>query len=311
MTLRPAILVLPLALLLGACGDDGGGNPGDPDADPGVDAGIDAPIPDGYTRLIGRSWSLQPGQNDTYRCVRLTLTEDTFVTNISAVAPPGTHHTVLSIASGAAAGPDGEQNCGVNTLGMVMLYASGVGTSPLDFPSGVGLRLAAGTQIHLNLHLYNTTDEVLSGESAILVKKSATQPAILAENVFAGTLQINIPPMTTRTVTGGCTANRNYTLFAVWPHMHQVATHQKVELIRGGTPQILHDRAFNFAEQNYYLQSPEIQVQQGDQIRVSCTYNNTTDRTITFGDSSDQEMCFAGLYRYPAGNGSIFECAGF
>lgn len=309
MTLRPLFAAL---LLLGACGDDGGGTtPGDPDA--GVDApNVDAPIPTGYTRLIGRSWSLQPGQNDTYRCVRFTLTEDTYITNIMAQAPLGTHHTVLSIASGSAAGPDGEQDCGVNTLGMVMLYASGVGTAPLDFPEGVGIRVRAGQQIHLNLHLYNTSDEVLTGESAILVKQSSTPPAILAENVFAGSFQINIPPMTTRTVTGGCTATRDYTLFALWPHMHQVATHQKVELVRGGTPTVLHDEPFNFAEQDYYLQEPAVQVQQGDQIRVTCTYVNTTNRTITFGDSSDQEMCFSGLYRYPAGNGgSIFECSGF
>lgn len=313
MTYSRLWIALPLAFAFLGCG---GGGTADDDDDVPIDARVDdidaADPPPGYTRLIGRSWTLQPGQSDTYRCVRVTIPTDTYVTSIMAQAPLGTHHTVLSIASGGAAGPDGEQDCNVNTLGMVMLYASGVGTSPLDFPDGVGVRIAAGTQIHLNLHLYNTSDQVITGESAILVKASATPPPTLAENVFAGTLNINIPAGATRTVTGGCTAQRNYTLFALWPHMHQIATHQKVELIRGGTPTVLHDRAFNFAEQNYYLQDPEVQVQQGDQIRVSCTYVNTTGRTVTFGDSSDQEMCFSGLYRYPASTGgSIFECSGF
>jgi hypothetical protein len=299
---------IAFSLMVAAAGC-GGGSSGD---DTQVDArpGIDAPLPEGYTRLIGRSWSLQPGQTDTYKCVRITIPNDTYITSIMAQAPLGTHHTVLSIASGGAAGADGEQDCSVNTLGMVMLYASGVGTAPLDFPTDVGIRVSAGQQIHLNLHLYNTSDAVLAGESAILVKQSPTPPPILAENVFAGTFNIVIPGNSTRTVTGTCSASSNYSLFAVWPHMHQLATHQKVELVRGGTPTTLHDRAFNFAEQNYYLQSPEVQVQAGDQIRVSCTYVNNTPNTVTFGDSSNQEMCFAGLYRYPARGGSIFECSG-
>jgi hypothetical protein len=243
--------------------------------------------------------------------VRVTLPQDVTISEIMAQAPPGTHHTVLSIATGAAGGPDGETDCSVNQLGMVMLFASGVGTSPLVFPADVGLKIPAGTQIHLNLHLYNAGDQPLSGDSAILIKTHAAPPAQLAENVFAGTFRISVPPGATQTVSGTCTAGRDYRIFALWPHMHQVATHQKVELIAGGTPTTLLDRDFNFSEQNYYLQTPEVQVHAGDQIKVSCTYHNTTGVTVTFGDSSDQEMCFSGLYRYPAaGGGNIFECSG-
>jgi hypothetical protein len=41
----------------------------------------------------------------------------------------------------------------------------------------------------------------------------------------------------------------------------------------------------------------------GDRVRVECTHQNTTGSTVRFGDSSLQEMCFAGLYRYPAAGG--------
>ena len=112
------------------------------------------------------------------------------------------------------------------------------------------------------------------------------------------------------TKTSGCTVNTPYKLFAVWPHMHQLAIHQKVELIRGGTPTVLHDLAYDFEEQKYYLKTPEVQVQQGDQIRVSCTWVNNTGASVGFGESSNQEMCFAGLYRYPAANAGVFSCIG-
>lgn len=306
-----ALAPLLTLALVSACSDSGGGGVDAPGGDPDGGGDVDAAIPAGYTRLIGRTWTLPGGQPDTYKCVRVTLPQEVTVSEIMAQAPFGTHHTVLSIASGSAAGPDGETDCSVQTLGMVMLYASGVGTSPLVFPADVGLRIPAGTQIHLNLHLFNSSDQPLSGDSAILVKSPPSTPTQFAENVFAGTFRIAVPPGQTVTVAGSCTAQRDYTIFALWPHMHQIATHQKVEILRGGTPTTLLDRDFHFAEQNYYLQDPQVQVRVGDQIRVSCTYNNTTSTTVTFGDSSNQEMCFSGLYRYPAaGGGNIFECSG-
>lgn len=263
--------------------------------------------PEGYTKLIGRTWTAAPGSADTYKCVRVTIPQDMYITNIQAQAPLGTHHTVLSIAgANGTSGPDGEQDCFVQTLGLVMLYASGVGTSPLDFPPNVGIKIAAGTQIHLNLHLYNAGDEPLSGESAIWVKAQTTPPPMLAEMVFAGPLdfEIDVGP---DEVTGECTITKAYSLFALWPHMHKLATHQKIELLRGNDPPvILHDMPYDFEEQKYWLQSPEIQLQPQDRIRVTCKYNNTTMGQVGFGDSSDEEMCFGGMYRYPASNSILF-----
>lgn len=301
------LVSLALITFAVACG---GTNPNATgDAANQIDAPPDGPpIPPGYQKLIGRMWSLGPNDRDVYRCVRITVTEDMYVTNFAAQAPDGTHHTVLSIASGNAAGPDGEQDCSAGTLGMVMLYASGVGTSPLDFPTDVGVKISAGQQIHLNLHLFNFTNAPLSGESAILVKAQSTPPPTLAEMVFDGTFAIFLPnnPTTPQSVVGTCTANAPSTVFAVWPHMHQIATHQKIDIIRGASHNVIHDRDYTFTEQNYYKLAPEVSVQTGDRIEVTCTYLNDTGATVTFGDGSQKEMCFGGLYRYPAANSGLF-----
>lgn len=285
------------------------------DDQPPVDA---APMADayeppaGFTKLVGATWSMNAGQKDTYVCARFTVPTDTYVTNIVAQAPTGTHHTVLSINDGSTGGPsapDTQYPCNVGELGMVMLYASGVGTSPLDFPSGVGVKIAAGTKVHLNLHLFNASDNPISGESGIYIKSQATPTPTLAEMVFAGKFLFQIPANNTDyTVKGGCTSNKNFTLFALWPHMHQIANHSKFEITRGATTQVHHDSAYDFNEQNYYKQNPEIQVQVGDKIDVSCTWRNNTGQAITFGDSSNKEMCFVGMYRYPAANAGLFEC---
>jgi hypothetical protein len=157
--------------------------------------------------------------------------------------------------------------------------------------------------------LFNASDNALSGESAIWIKSQATPTPTLAEMVFAGKFLFSIPKMTANyPVTGGCTSNRAFTLFALWPHMHQLGVKQVFEVTRGTTTTKLHDAPYSFSEQNYYKQSPEFQVMTGDNIKVTCVYTNNTAAAVTFGESSTKEMCFTGMYRYPAANAGLFEC---
>jgi hypothetical protein len=305
---RVYTLAIVLAFGCGGTNPGGGGDDTQPIIDaPGAMADAYVP-PSGFTKLIGRTWSLQAGQHDIYRCARVTVPNDTYITNIEAQAPNGTHHTVLSIVSGNVAGPDGEYDCNVQTLGMVMLYASGVGTSPLAFPTDVGVKIAGGTQIHLNLHLYNASDEAISGDSGIWVKSQPTPTPTLAEMVFAGPLDLTIPANSTNyPINGMCSITKSYKLFALWPHMHKRAIHQKVDLLRGSVTTNLLDEAYQFTEQKYWLKTPEIQLQANDKILVECRYDNNPGPEVRWGDSSDEEMCFSGMYRYPA-QGSILFC---
>ena len=109
------LVVLAAATSLAGCGKEvmGGGDDGPGTMDDASTSTPDAWVPPaGYTKLIGRSWSLPVGAKDIYRCVRVTIPADTYITSIIAQAPNGTHHTVLSIAgANGTAGPDGEQDC--------------------------------------------------------------------------------------------------------------------------------------------------------------------------------------------------------
>jgi Copper type II ascorbate-dependent monooxygenase, C-terminal domain len=127
--------------------------------------------------------------------------------------------------------------------------------------------------------------------------------------VFAGAFIFNIPSNNQPfTKTGGCMSSTSYTTFAVWPHQHKLGTHQKVTVTRGGNATVLHDDAYSFNEQNYYAQTPMFDIQQGDKIDVACTWVNNTGNTVMFGESSNDEMCFAGFYRFPAQNEGIAKC---
>jgi hypothetical protein len=290
MTVCTRIFVLAAVI---ACGKDAAPSGDDEPA-------VDANVPAGYARLIVGSWDLPAGAN-AYRCVRVTIAEEMFITSIKAESPIGTHHAVLALADETTGGPDGERDCDAGTIGRIMVYASSVGTSPFEFPAGVGLKVAAGQQLHLNVHLLNLGDEALHGETAIWVKAEATPPTMLAEMVLAGPLAIDVPSDNQpHTVAGECTATAPYTLFALWPHMHTFATRQRVELVRTDDALVLHDEPFVFEEQRYYSMHPMQSVATGEKIRVSCTYVNSSGSVVKYGDGAGSEMCFAGLYRYPA-----------
>lgn len=303
-----AVLVAIMSVLfgvgvLGACKSDSAGGPADAAPDP-----VDSANSEGWTALIGRSWTLPIGATNTYRCTRIRVDNDMWIAGFRAAAPLGTHHAVLTISS--AGGQVGDYDCGAGSLDTQMLYAAGVGTDDLLFPPGVAMHLAAGTFINLNLHLFNATDNPLANSSGVLAR--VVQPADVvheADMMFSGTFAINIPNDGQRhTAQGGCTAPTDWHIFTLWPHMHQTGVHQTWTLAHGGTVTALIDDDFLFEEQRNYPIADTL-IRKGDVINTVCTYINNTKTTMTWGDGSDREMCFTGMYKYPAG-GSLFQCTG-
>lgn len=268
----------------------------------------DGPTADGWTPLIARSWTLISGATNTYKCTRIKVANDLWVAGFRAASPLGTHHAVLTISTTNT--QTGDYDCSAGSLDTQMLYASGVGTDDLVFPAGVAMHIPAGTYINLNLHLFNATDNRLDNSSGVLVK--VVQPADVqheADMMFSGTALIVIPnDGKLYTAQGGCAAPNDWHIFTLWPHMHQVATHQTWSYTPSGAtmPTTLLDDQFLFAEQRNYPITDTL-IHKGDQILTTCSYVNNTKTTITFGDGSDKEMCFTGMYKYPAGGGK-FDC---
>lgn len=268
-------------VLFAACGSDSSTNNMQtmPDA-PGSTVGQ-------WSELISKDWSLQPQSENENELQFLTLDRDIVVGGMRPVDPPGTHHTLLFRG----------------LTGTNAIYASGVGTGELIFPEGKGLKLTAGTAIGVQLHIYNTGDEVLTGHSGIEILEVDAASVTEEIDLFlpgprGSGLQI---PTGMTTQSGTCTVGQTQTLFALFPHMHQWGVHFKTTLTVNGADQVLHDSAYDFEHQDVKTFAP-ITVNAGDKIKTECTYNNTTGATLTYGESSDTEMCYSLLYRYPKQN---------
>jgi hypothetical protein len=169
----------------------------------GDDDGDDAPAPDanpdGWATLISSDWEIPPGED--YRCERLTLTEDVWIKNYRSTIPLGHHHAVLTVDESPSA-PDGQTPCEAGSNAPLMIYGSAPGTEDVAFPDGVAIKVPAGSQLLLNLHLYNTQPSAnLSGTSAILyqpVPPSEIATTTEAEVVLMGAVGFTVESAPTR-----------------------------------------------------------------------------------------------------------------
>jgi len=258
-----------------------------------------------WKTLLTGDWTMPPG-TEGYICVRKTIDEDLFVSVFDAVNPKGTHHTFLSM--GEPSGPDGIEPCNAGVNKAQQIFGSGVGSVPVAFPQGVAIKVQKGTQLILNLHLFNTGQADLSGTSGARIRTVAASDApVIAEHLLGGTVGVDLPPLQATSTTGYCTMSTDATIFAITPHMHKLGVYAKIVAERTvGGDAVLYDGAYDFEDQKYYPIEP-VAVQKGDRVRIDCTHNNTTPQRVVFGESTLEEMCFAGIFRYPS-DGSPFMC---
>jgi Copper type II ascorbate-dependent monooxygenase, C-terminal domain len=306
-TITRAIFILALAAAAAACGGEGGPGGGDDsggDDSGGGDDGVDPPDPEGWQTLLKGTWNLAANE-EGYFCVIATVPRDVYVKSFRPLTPLGTHHTVLTRYQGS--GADGTTRCSSATNGTTMVYGSGVGAPDFVFPQGVGLHLAAGTRLLLNLHLYNGSDAPLSGTSGTLFQEAtASEIQHRAEIVLAGpTFSLAVPPGAS-TQSGTCNVNAITTVpiqvFSLSQHMHKLGRRMRTVAVRGTTEILLQDIPYNFEQQEFQILPSPIELRPGDVVRTSCTFENPTTTTVRFGESSDDEMCFTDLFYYPAQN---------
>jgi hypothetical protein len=230
--------------------------------------------------------------------VRKTADRDLYIDGWEGIQPLGTHHELLSM--GKPDMDDGVTTCSAAELHDISLYGTGLGTQRFELPAGVAMKISAGQQVLLNLHVFNTSQQPLLGTSGIrarLADPSAIEHE--AGMVFAGTADIEIPANSQTTLSGTCTLWKPVTILAAAPHMHQKGTYLHAAAHRKAGGVVLNDAPYSFDEQLWHHIDPAIALDGGDTVDVDCTYRNDTNANIGFGPSSNAEMCWVVLLHYP------------
>ncbi len=176
-------------------------------------------------------------------------------------------------------------------------------------PPDVGLDLGAPDDWYiLQVHYNNTAhyDDAVDKSGVGFCTLEERRPKTAGILTF-GSLAINIPPgADDHQVVGTCSGLTT----ALWPemhllsgspHMHELGRGMKSELRRldGTTEAFVDVPNFDFNNQGMYPMNPEVIVRPGDSIVTTCTYDNPNPWPVSFGEGTNDEMCFDFVLAYP------------
>lgn len=244
---------------------------------------------------------------DDYHCLVLdpALAADRDLVGFEIVpgAPKLVHHVLLYSAKKADAQARDDAEAGLGwtcyggpgTANPKVLGGWVPGTPPTRFPETTGITLAAGSVIVMQIHYNTQTSPPGPDRTQVKLQYSPSpvpRPAIIlpvAESSFV------IPPNSSDITASRSVASIPGTLWGVLPHMHVRGKSTRVDY---GSTCVIDIPRWQFGwQQFYFLAAPTgFPLTAGTNVKVSCTWDNPTAKTVRWGEGTDDEMCITYFY---------------
>lgn len=167
------------------------------------------------------------------------------------------------------------------------------------FPPGVALKIPADHKLDINVHYVNKTNEPILGECYLnLYMADSTQVAHEARPIFFNNFDIELPPKEKTIVQRDYVSDHPMKLFMLTSHSHKHGERFDI-LISGGEQdgEVIYTST-DWQHPLVKTFDPPIDLKAGEGLIMRVTYNNTTDHTIRFGLTSDDEMGIIYGYYY-------------
>ena len=232
-----------------------------------------------------------------------------YVNRIQTAMRPLSHHFVLysidqSMAPGWPCTPsyntvrdirnsDGSMNL-LNMIPMachVFIGGSMNQNGDYVFPSGVALRLPASMAIDMNVHYVNRTSGEIPGEGyANLYTVPVSQVQKVAHTLNMGNTSISLPAGKTTTLEKTFTVSATTNVFMLTSHMHGLGVRFQIKVVGGARDGETVYESVDWEHPQIITFPQPIVLQPGQGLKSVITWNNTTNRTVTFGLQSTDEM---------------------
>jgi hypothetical protein len=250
-----------------------------------------------------------PAGVETTQCIVVPLgnTEDVVMDGYDIALSPGSHHLIVYLTTQPA--QSDPVNCAPFTglaLGTDIPIAFGNKRSVTwTFPTGVGIDIPAGQNVKIEGHDSNTTTADLQGQGTVTLQatpKAAHAAYEPAGYAFYGTTRISIPPNASFSTGPLFQAGPAGTkLVSISTHQHRLGTRAQAwaSKVQGDlSDPIADDR--DWSQPAWTTLAPQFAFDGSSGVTYQCDWTNTTDQTVSFGESALDEMCFAGGYIYPS-----------
>lgn len=256
------------------------------------------PDPPGTVTMKTDGFMLAPGQ-EVYKCQNFDNPfggKDTPVNRIVTDMAKGSHHLhVYDLTEGTSRSLE---DCTISDF-HALTHAAGKPHTETTYPDGMATKIKGSTGLRIQLHYLNPGVDTLP-VGATLKMSPVANPSTVTKwvaELYFNRIQLSVPPGQGQQVKSTCAIPTTYGQIGLvygGTHMHMRGVREQAQSSTGA---MLAD-VDTWDEPPGIAYNPFVMLSPGDTITWTCTYNNSTSKTFTFGESaSDNEMCIY-LARY-------------
>ncbi|WP_044172313.1 monooxygenase [Flectobacillus major] len=279
---------------------------------------LQTPQEEGLTgyQLSVEKFTIQPNfEREVFVRKAIGNQSDIYVNRIKLKARPNSHHMVVydfRDKQNPIVLPEINQvrdlrfsNNSINPL--VLLQMSnhvflGGGTDPnqdFQFPAGTALLIPAGASVDLNPHYFNKTSNSLLGENYAnfyTVDKSLVKNVV--QMIDFNNTSFTLPANQKTTIIKDFKFNKDVTIVTLTSHNHQYGEKFVIKIKGGSRDGETVYESTNWEHPQITNYDKPIQLKKGEGLSSVVTYNNTTNKAISFGLTSEDEMNIIFGYYY-------------
>ena len=175
----------------------------------------------------------------------------------------------------------------------------------MTLPDGVAYPIEAHQKVFMQLHYFNTGDKSSEVTGSVdLHKLTDDVKPIEAKSLFTGSTAITLLPQqmgsTKFFMQPGAQGAPVRHVFALSSHTHELGVRTTIERVTAeDAPEVkpIHEST-DWAEPPLTVFDKPLEFKGEDGLRLTCRYMNTTKRTVSFGTSTEDEMCFMWMYYF-------------
>lgn len=214
--------------------------------------------------------------------------------------PVGSHHMIVYRSEEALDATPRE--CFPFADGGEAIFIAETVSAELIYPEDAGLEFRAHQHIRLEIHEVNYTGAPIDITASVEFEfyPLGTAPRDPVQFLFTGDMSIYLPPRQTTTATSFHRVPSGARIFALTSHTHSLGTYASIHdaTSAADTSGVLLHESTNWAEPPLDTFAPPRVLAAGRGLRLSCTWQNTSDAAVSFGLGFEDEMCFLWAYWY-------------
>ena len=181
----------------------------------------------------------------------------------------------------------------------IFLYGGTDVNATFTFPAGVALKIPPATALDLNAHYFNKQSTSLTGENYINMY-TVPQASVVkeAQSIDFGNYNFSIPANSRKTIITNFTFPKAVTVITLTSHFHKLGEKFQIRIL-GGTRngEVVYENTDWEHPLVINLTTP-IQLKSGEGLTSVVTYNNTTNKVVNWGLTSEDEMNIIFGYYY-------------